>query len=138
MTPAAIIQKVAEDGVTLTATPSGSIKACGNGDAVSRWLPIIREHKPKILEALQDAGKAVAPTSASENAKQQALARLQIDPNVRYALVTANPDADPVLVTVFIRGMNHTIVRCDLIIPREKYNPILLEELIKQHGGTIH
>ena len=68
MTPAAIIQKVAEDGVTLTATPSGSIKACGNGDAVSRWLPIIREHKPKILEALQDAGKAVAPTSASENA----------------------------------------------------------------------
>ena len=138
MTPAAIIQKVAEDGVTLTATPSGSIKACGNGDAVSRWLPIIREHKPKILEALQDAGKAVAPTSASENAKQQALARLQIDPNVRYALVTPNPDTDPVLLTVYIRSTNQSIVTCDLLIPKAKYDPILLEELLKKHGGTIH
>ena len=138
MTPAAIIQKVAEDGVTLTATPSGSIKACGNGDAVSRWLPIIRKHKPKILEALHDAEKALAPTSAAEESKQQALARLQRDPNVRYALATANLGADQVLVTVFIRDANQSIKTCDLILPRMKYNPILLEELIKQHSGTIH
>ena len=138
MTPAAIIQKVTEDGVTLTATPSGSIKASGDSDAVSRWLPIIRQNKPNILAALQDAKKVLAPPNATEDAKQQALARLQIDPNVRYALVTPNPDTDPVLLTVYIRSTNQSIVTCDLLIPKAKYDPILLEELLKKHGGTIH
>ena len=124
MTPAAIIQKVTEDGVTLTATPSGSIKASGDSVAVSRWLPVIRENKPNILAALQDAEKA--------------LARLQREPNVRYALATANLNEDQVLVTVYIRDANQAIKTCDLILPRMKYNPILLEELIKQHSGTIH
>ena len=138
MTPAAIIQKVTEDGVTLTATPSGSIKASGESDAVSRWLPIIRENKPNILAALQDAEKVLAPSIATEDAKQQALARLQIDPNVRYALVTTDPDTDPVLLTVYIRSTNQSIVTCDLLIPKAKYDPILLEELLKKHGGKIH
>ena len=138
MTPAAIIQKVTEDGVTLTATPSGSIKASGDSVAVSRWLPVIRENKPNILAALQDAEKALAPTSAAEESKQQALARLQREPNVRYALATANLNEDQVLVTVYIRDANQAIKTCDLILPRMKYNPILLEELIKQHSGTIH
>ena len=138
MTPAAIIQKVTEDGVTLTATPSGSIKARGDSDAVSRWVPIIRQNKPNILAALQDAEKVLAPPNATEDAKQQALARLQIDPNVRYALVTTDPDTDPVLLTVYIRSTNQSIVTCDLLIPKAKYDPILLEELLKKHGGTIH
>lgn len=138
MTPAAIIQKVTEDGVTLTATPSGSIKARGDSDAVSRWVPIIRRNKPNILAALQDAEKVLAPPNATEDAKQQALARLQIDPNVRYALVTTDPDTDPVLLTVYIRSTNQSIVTCDLLIPKAKYDPILLEELLKKHGGTIH
>ena len=138
MTPAAIIQKVTEDGVTLTATPSGSIKARGDSDAVSRWLPIIQQHKPNILAALQDAEKVLAPPNATEDAKQQALARLQIDPNVRYALVTTDPDTDPVLLTVYIRSTNQSIATCDLLIPKAKYDPILLEELLKKHGGTIH
>ena len=66
MTPAAIIQKVTEDGVTLTATPSGSIKARGDSDAVSRWVPIIRQNKPNILAALQDAEKVFAPPNATD------------------------------------------------------------------------
>jgi hypothetical protein len=138
MTPAAIIQKVNEDGVTLTATPSGSIKASGDSVAVSRWLPIIRQNKPNILAALQDAEKALAPPNATEDAKKEALARLQLDPNVRYALVTPNPDTDPVLLTLYIRSTNQSIVTCDLLIPKAKYDPNQLQELIKKHGGTIH
>ena len=138
MTPAAIIQKVTEDGVTLTATPSGSIKARGDSDAVSRWVPIIRQNKPNILAALQDAEKVFAPPNATEDVKQQALGRLKLDPNVRYALVTTNPDTDPVLLTLYLRSTNQSIVTCDLLIPKAKYDPILLEELLKKHGGTIH
>ena len=129
MTPAAIIQKVTEDGVTLTATPSGSIKASGDSDAVSRWLPIIRQNKPNILAALQDAEKVFAPPNATEDVKQQALGRLKLDPNVRYALVTTNPDTDPVLLTLYLRSTNQSIVTCDLLIPKAKYElpPIFLD-----------
>lgn len=58
MTPAAIIKKATADGVTLALTPAGAIKATGNGMAVNRWLPVIREHKPAILAALQEAANA--------------------------------------------------------------------------------
>lgn len=63
MTPAAILQAVNADGVRLTMSPSGTLKVTGDGSAVTRWLPVIREHKPAIIDALQDGGDtgALAP-----------------------------------------------------------------------------
>lgn len=55
MTPATIIQKAMGHGVWLTLTPAGTIRARGNADAVRRWLPMIRDHKPGIVVALQEA-----------------------------------------------------------------------------------
>ena len=55
MTPAAIIQRVRANGVMLALTPSGTIKASGDGATVNRWLPVIRENKPGIVVALQEA-----------------------------------------------------------------------------------
>jgi hypothetical protein len=55
MTPPAIIKEAMADGVTLALSAAGTIKATGNGDAVNRWLPAIREHKPGIMAALQEA-----------------------------------------------------------------------------------
>ena len=55
MTPAAIIRQAQADGVTLALSPAGSIKATGNGDAVSRWLPVIRERKAEVLAELRMA-----------------------------------------------------------------------------------
>jgi hypothetical protein len=43
MTPAAIINEAMADGVSLTISPAGTIKATGDGAAVNRWLPAIRE-----------------------------------------------------------------------------------------------
>lgn len=57
MTPAAIIRKAQAEGVSLALSPAGTIKAVGTGEAVNRWLPIIREHKAELLNELQ-AGSA--------------------------------------------------------------------------------
>ena len=53
MTPVAIIQGAAGDGVTLVLTPSSAIKASGDQAAVNRWLEAIREHKAAIVAALK-------------------------------------------------------------------------------------
>ena len=56
MTPSTILYDAQADGVRLSLSPAGTIKATGDSAAVSRWLPTIREHKPEIVEALQRAG----------------------------------------------------------------------------------
>ncbi len=53
MTPAAIINEAMADGVSLTISTTGTIKATGDGAAVNRWLPAIREQKAGIVEALK-------------------------------------------------------------------------------------
>jgi len=58
MTPAAIIKQASADGVNLALSPAGTIKATGEGAAVNRWIPILREHKPEIVAALQEAANA--------------------------------------------------------------------------------
>lgn len=53
MTPATIIEQARADGVTLALSPAGCIKAAGNGEAVNRWLPVLREHKAELLDELR-------------------------------------------------------------------------------------
>ena len=53
MTPATIIREAQSDGVSLTLSPAGTIKATGDGAAVNRWLAVIREHKAEIIRVLK-------------------------------------------------------------------------------------
>ena len=53
MTPLAIIKTALADGVTLALSPVGTIKATGKGNAVNRWIPMIRDHKIGIMAALE-------------------------------------------------------------------------------------
>jgi hypothetical protein len=53
MTPATIIREAQSDGVSLTLSSAGTIKATGDGAAVNRWLAVIRERKAEIVEALK-------------------------------------------------------------------------------------
>jgi hypothetical protein len=63
MTPAAIILEAAAEGVKLTLTPAGTIKAVGNGRTVHRWLAVIREHKAGIVNALKGGAGDTAAVS---------------------------------------------------------------------------
>ncbi|WP_434782372.1 hypothetical protein [Ferrovum myxofaciens] len=79
MTPATIIREAQSEGVRLAITPTGRIKVTGDGAAVNRWLAVIREFKPKIIEALK--GCAGETTTAS-----------------RWWLIH-HPDRDPIKVS---------------------------------------
>jgi hypothetical protein len=64
MNLATIIQEVQADGVSLTLSPSGTIKATGDGAAVNRWLTVIREHKAALVETLRAANDDTATSFA--------------------------------------------------------------------------
>ena len=53
MTAAAIVRKASEEGLNLTLTPAGNIKAVGEGQAVARWLPVLQRHKSEIVNLLR-------------------------------------------------------------------------------------
>jgi len=138
MTPAAIIQQAQADGVTLALSPVGTIKAAGNGEAVNRWLPVIREHKAELLAELRAANDtAYEPLTdpAAEARRQRVLRVLRDNPGGRYALVT-DLESDPkaAILALAIRGR----ATCELRIPRDKYDPWLMLELIERHGATLH
>ena len=53
MTAAAIVRKAYEDGVHLTLTPAGTIKAVGGRQAVARWLTVLQKHRSEIVNLLR-------------------------------------------------------------------------------------
>lgn len=63
MSPAAIIEATALDGVTLAVSAPGRLKATGEQVAVARWLPTLREHKAELIIALQSGAERKADVS---------------------------------------------------------------------------
>ncbi len=138
MTPAAIIKKAQADGVMLVLSATGTIKAAGSSEAVNRWLPVIRERKAELLDELRaanDGAYEALPDAAAEGRRQRVLAMLRESPTVRYAVVTdTDSDPDAVIVALAIRGR----ATCELLIPRDRYDGVLLLDLIERHSGTVH
>ncbi len=52
MTPAAIIQAVAGEGVALAVSSTGSLRVSGDPGAVNRWAAMLKAHKDEIIHAL--------------------------------------------------------------------------------------
>ena len=67
MNLATIIREAARNGVTLSLSASGGIKAIGKRESVDRWSLIIREHKISLIALLS------APVSESEKATTPSL-----------------------------------------------------------------
>jgi hypothetical protein len=65
VTAATIIERMVADGVKLTITAAGTIKAKGPQDAVNRWLPLIRENKAALLETLTHDNRFASADLAS-------------------------------------------------------------------------
>lgn len=99
---------------------------------------------PVTAENDDTAGKATSePLSdpAMEARRQRVLAMLGERPDIRYALITDDrADPEAVILVLAIRGamQDGSTVTCELRIPREKYDPFLLLDLIERHGGTMH
>lgn len=135
MTPAVIIKEAMADGVHLALSPDGTIKATGERVTVNRWLPTIREHKPGIVAVLQEATSEPLSDPAMEARRQRVLAMLAERPGIRYAVLTdIQADPDAVILTLAIRGK----ATCELRIPRDRYDPFLMLDLLDKHGATVH
>ena len=134
MTPAAIIKQASADGVNLALSPAGTIRATGDGAAVNRWLPVIREHKPSIVAALQEAANDLLQSPAAKARRERVLAMLAENPNAWRAVLVDNVDADPVLLTLAIRGQ----ATCELAIPAARFDTFELLAMLDRHGATAH
>ena len=53
MTPTTIVREARAEGVRLTLSTFGAIKASGDSAAVNRWVAVIRERKAEIVDALE-------------------------------------------------------------------------------------
>lgn len=60
MTPAAILRESRSEGLRLSLSADGAIKAAGHCATVSRWLPLIRQHKAGIIDLLDGEHRATA------------------------------------------------------------------------------
>ena len=72
----------------------------------------------------------------SANARMgKVIGKLHGDPALRFAIEAhdeVHPDA--VILTLAIRDK----AACELHIPRDKYDPFLLLDLIERHSGKVH
>lgn len=120
MSPAEIIEGATEEGVLLAFSPTGSITAKGDQSAIDRWLPAIRQSKAAIIAELQ-----------LERRRAKVLAMLRENPGIRYAIEVADPNTDPVIVSIAIRN----IATFEVNITQAYYDAFALLELIEKHTG---
>ena len=78
----------------------------------------------------------VTQNDESEKRRQRVIAMLEAAPETKRAIYADDTsDPDNVILTVAVRACQQT---CELLIPKAKYDPWRLLELIERHGGTEH
>ena len=89
----------------------------------------IRQSKAEILTELQREARA-------EWRRQKVIAMLEAAPGTQRAIYT-DTESDPhnVILAVAVRACQQT---CELLIPKAKYDPWRLLELVERHGQTTH
>jgi len=134
MTPLVIIESAAEDGVTLSLSSTGGIKVDGDEQAVRRWQPMIREHKPAILAILRGDASRVSKPNPMGSRMTEVVSKLHADPGLRLVVATdTETDEDNVIVTVAIRDKG----ACELRMPKSRYDAFLLMELIDRYTTAV-
>ncbi len=128
MSLADLIRKRPSVGVATAIPAISATDGQGSAGTVARIATV-------AVARLRDDETDTLPDPAAEARRQLALAMLAQHPGTRYAVLT-DTEADPeaVLLTLAIRGR----ATCELAIPREKYDPFLLLDLIERHGATVH
>lgn len=71
-----------------------------------------------------------------EARRQKAIAMLEAAPDIKRAIYT-DTDSDPhnVILAIAVRACQQT---CEMLIPKAKYDPWKLLELVERHGQVTH
>ena len=122
MRAAEIIRDAMMDGVNLALSGSGKIKASGNREALDRWISLISEHKPAILEAVR---------------RQKVIAMLEAAPGTQRAIYVDDA-SDPENITLTIAVRHPAGATCEMLIPRSKHDSWKFLELLERLVQTTH
>ena len=79
-------------------------------------------------------GDAPPADLAIEARRERVLSMLAQQPDARYAVLVDDPDTDPVLLTLAIRGQ----ATCELAIPAAKFDPVEQLAVLDRHGAKVH
>jgi hypothetical protein len=90
----------------------------------------IRESKAEILTELQREQQR-------EARRLKVIAMLEASPD-RQRAVFVDTGSDPHNVILAVAVRNPTPATCEMTIPKDKYDPWPLLELIERHGQTTH
>lgn len=128
MTLAALIRK-RDAGKIANDNPA---KAANDGLARERplaglaTLALANSTRPEVVPLLDPAAEA---------RRQGVLTMLAERPAIRYAVLTDDrADPEAVILALAIRGR----ATCELRIPRNRYDPFLMLDIIDKHGATVH
>ena len=91
---------------------------------------------PELVQTIRQSKAEILTELQRETRRQKVIAMLEAAPGTQRAIY-ADTDSDPhnVILTVAVRACQQT---CELLIPKAKYDPWLLLELIERHGGMEH
>jgi len=105
--------------------PFVSFGGTGAGDIAKNFSDNVSQQKPEMLQDRQ-----------REARRQKVIAMLEAAPDTQRAIYP-DTDSDPhnVILTVAVRACQQT---CELLIPKAKYDPWKLLELIERLGQTTH
>jgi len=70
---------------------------------------------------------------AAEARRQRTLEVLSDNPGITYA-VLCDGKGNPVPVAVAIRGVG----TCEVLVPRDRYDGLMLLDILERHNGTVH
>lgn len=116
MTPVEIIHRCEAAGLHLD-TDGSDILATPADRLTDTLRAALREHKAEILTALADR---------QEQARDRIWRELKACPDKVKYFEVLDPNSDPVRLVLAIRGVG----TCDLLIDREKWDPIRFLELL--------
>lgn len=113
-----------------TGKPANANPAKAANDGQVQGAPLAR--LAKLALATPPESTNATPADARMD---KVISKLHGDPGLRYAVEAhIDADADAVILTLAIRDK----AACELRIPRDKYDPFLLLDLIERHTGKVH
>ena len=124
---AALIHGLGAQGVTFRTENDRLIVRAPQGSIDQPTLKKLRDQKPLLIAEL-----ARAQTAAREERRQRLLQMMAEDdqPKKYYWITDIKADPDWVILALAIRDVG----TCELLIPRERYDPfLLLESIGKEH-----
>ncbi|MBS0300375.1 MAG: hypothetical protein JSR32_10730 [Proteobacteria bacterium] len=120
MEAAEIIEYLRDRDLTITLTDGDSLELSPVEKITHELIERLRKHKPLIIEELK-----------REQRREKVLKMLEERPEIQRAFVTdTGSDRHNVILTLGIRNAG----TCELLIPKHKYDPFAVLEIIQKSG----